>query len=164
MPEGKFYRVDQFLRVAVGMEFTKLPAGVSISTPGVAEVRHYPPRNSQKVYFNLNNPDFSPFYLQVKIPTFAKGAPYAEILFNNNRVGAQVLFGRKGEEAPFGPTEGKYVFLRLYRESEHPFKTVYARVDKGPETYFFALKARWEKNNITIEIERSPSEIPDFLT
>ncbi|MDD2672723.1 MAG: hypothetical protein PHW43_09965 [Syntrophales bacterium] len=172
MPEGKFCRVDKFLRIAVGVEvpnksITRLDRVVTIpKAPGVVEVWPYPKRDSTKAYLKLDHGNVDAGYpekIQAEIPEVLDKAPWGEILFNNNETGAQVLFGREGEEKPFGPERGKYVVLRLYRETEHPFKSIFARVDKGDETYFFALKARWEGETITIEIERNPSHIPQFL-
>lgn len=171
MAEGKFCRVDKFLRIAVGVEvlhksMTRSEAVVVIpKAPGVVEVLPYPKRDSIKAYLELgHNRDGSyPMGIEAKVPEALKKAPWGEILFSNTTTGAQVLFGRKGEETPFGPAQGKYVVLRLYREKEHPFNPVYVRVDKGPDTYFFAIKARWEDDTITIEIEREPAGIPQFL-
>ncbi len=162
MPK-KFGRVDRCLRIAVGLEFNALP-NVTVNTPGVAEIRPYAGRNSQKVYLDLEHVGMYPEKLEITIPEILKGAPWGEILFNNNRAAAKVTFGREEEEMPFGPEAGKYVFLRLYRENEYPFRPVYVRVDKGPKTYFFVLRAKWEDNIITVEIERDPKKIPYFLS
>jgi len=171
--EKKFCRVDKYLRIAVGLEvpnksITRLDRVVNIpKAPGVVEVWPYSQRDATKAYLELDHGNVDAGYpekIQVQVPEILKKALWGEILFSNTKTGAQVLFGREDEEKPFGPERGKYVVLRLYRETEHPFKSIFARVDKGDETYFFALKARWEGETITIEIERDPLHIPQFLS
>ena len=130
---------------------------------GIAENRAYQPRGTRTAYFDLGAVGAYPQKIEVRIPECLGDAPWGEILFNNNRTGARVIFHRRGEDMFFGPTKGKYVILRLCRESEYPFVPVYVRVDEGPETRFFVLKARWVGDVITIEIEREPKQIPGFL-
>lgn len=164
MPGKKFCRVDRYLRIAVGLELGELPeGGVAADMPRIADVRPYTPRGALKVYLDLSGAGLYPRTIAVRIPSELNGAPWGEVLFNNNHTGAQVLFGREGEDMPFGPTEGKYVILRLYRETDVPFKTVYARVDHGPDTRFFSVNARWEDDLITIEIDQEPERVPSFL-
>lgn len=173
MAEGKFCRVDKFLRIAVGVEvphksITRNEAVVVIpNAPGVVEVLPYSKRDSIKAYLELghNGDGGYPTKIEAKVPEVLRKAPWGEILFSNTTTGAQVLFGREGEEMSFGPAQGKYVVLRLYREKEHAFNSICVRVDRGPETYFFLIKVKWEESIITIEIERNPAlaQIPSFL-
>ena len=169
--EGKFCRVDQHLRIAVGLNVLNVsmtkPDMMDIpDAPGVVEVRSNPQKEEVKVYLKLGHDDVAPGYpirIQARVPEILNKAPWGEILFNNNKVGARALFCREGEEMTFGPEPGKYVILRLYREKEQPFNPVFVRVDKGARTYFFVLKARWEGEVITIDIERDPSNVPQFF-
>ena len=114
MAEGKFCRVDKFLRLAVGVEMpqksiTRHQAVVVIpKAPGVVEVLPYPKRDSIKAYLELShNGDGYPAKIQAKVPEALSNVPWGEILFSNTTTGAQVLFGREGEEMPFGPAQGK---------------------------------------------------------
>ena len=162
MPK-KFCRVDQYLRIAIGLEFNELP-NVTPDTPGVAEIRPYAGRNSQKVYLDLEHMGIYPEKFEIPVPEILWGAPWGEILLNNNRAGAQALFGREEEEMPFWPTEeNRYVILRLYPHRDNPFGPVFVRIDKGPDTHFFVLRARWEDGVITVEIDRNPPHIPYCL-
>jgi len=170
--KGKFCRIDKYLRIAVGLEIpnkliVRKDRVVNIpDAPGVVEVLPYPKNDAIKVYLDLSHNNIDSGYpekIHTQVPEVLEKSPWGEILFSNIRTGAQVLFGREGEEMPFGPTQGKYVILRLYREKENSFKPIFVRVDEGLKTYFFVLKARWEGKIIAIKIERDPSCIPQFL-
>ena len=160
----KFCRVDKHLRIAVGTVFGEgtLPQ-VTERSRGIAEIRT-DLMGTTKVYLDLERGTLEGENyvdkVEITIPLKLRKAPYREILFNDNKLGARVLFGRHGEDMPFSFNfYQRYIMLRLYPETpDCKFEPLYVRVDQGEEKHFFCLKARWVENVITLEIEREPEE------
>lgn len=180
MQKKKFVKPTQHLRVGVGLVFVGDAPKITNRSKGVSEVR-LGRGNITKVYLDLDSGNIAPeegHVDRVEIPVHEKlqGAPYGELLLNNNRPGARVLFGRngEGEDDSFGFDENqRYISLRFYAQERLPednpnweFDPLYVRIDKGQTKTFLCLTVRWENDVVVVEIDRNPSEydIPVILT
>ena len=109
--------------------------------------------------------------VEIPVPAELRNAPHGELLLSNNKPGSRVQFGRDDEDSSFGLNlEQRYISLRVYPQEKAPspdwtFNPLYVRVDHDASVYFFCLKVRWEKNVITVEVERNSTreEVHEIL-
>lgn len=184
----KFLRIDDQLRMAVAVVFREEESHPPLELiPGVCEIRKpqeefatlYPTQKFLKFYLapeiaRIDKPEINekhPRQILIPIPQDLQKASRAELLFNNNKAGAFVRFGRHGEIKPFGfSAQKRYIKLSLFPKDRLPtpsweFNPLFVRVDRGEERYYFCVLTVWVDNMIGIKIIRDPDPqtIPQHL-
>ena len=170
VPKKKFVKPTRHLSVGLGVVFEGEIPEITSHAKGVSEV--YIIGSRIKCYLDLNSDTVTlgkggvdP--IEVPVPEKLRGASYGEILLNNNRSGARVLFGRNKEDDSFGFGEdARYISLRFYAQenlpdSEWEFDPLYVRIDKGSTRSFLCLTPRWENDVSVVEIYHDVVEV-DF--
>jgi hypothetical protein len=161
-----FEKVGDFFWLRVGMIFRNGEGPQNAQ----GMIRHRSPAGAKwnKFYFPSMGADLLNDRVDYSPPRSMEKAEFGELVLkrrgNWNSTNQEIVFGRFGEDKPFGFGDSSYVNLRISRLEDRSFSSLYMRLRKDEELLDRMLLVQWANGNIALSLYPvDENEVPPFL-